>query len=449
MKIVIIGAGLTGLSVAYHLEKMGFSDYEIFEKEERPGGLIKTEEKNGFLFDCAGHLLHLNKDYTKRLFNKFLREKFILHERKAGVFLKNRITDYPFQANLYNIPLDIVKECLIGFVKNRDTSHILYRNTNTSFSKKYGKCPYFLSFYDWILENFGDGFAKHFFVPYNTKLFKTDLRKLTCNWAKKFIPIPTLNEVINGAFKEQDKKYGYSSFFYYPKSGGISKLLDFFLMDIKKINLSNEVKRINLREKYIQTKNSQKAVKFDVIVSTIPIPELIKVLYPEDKKIITLADKLNYISVLNLNFGIYHPLVTSKHWLYFPEKDKVFYRVGFPSNVSGAVAPDGMSSISVEVSYTAGKYKINRDELIKKTKEQLVQIGFLKNKKNIIVELPLDIKYAYAVFDKTREKAIGEILDYLRKNNIFSIGRYGAWEYTSMEDSIWTGKLITDKIIGL
>lgn len=435
MKIVIIGAGLTGLSVAYHLEKIGFSDYEIFEKEERPGGLIKTEEKNGFLFDCAGHLLHLNKDYTKRLLNEFIKEKFVLHERKAGVFFRERITDYPFQANLYNVPLDIVKECLVGFVKKFGT-----------VPKKKGTVP---NFYDWILENFGHGFAKHFFVPYNTKLFKTDLKKLTSEWAKKFIPIPTLNEVINGAFKEQDKKYGYSSFFYYPKSGGISKLLDFFLMDIKKINLSNEVKRINLREKYIQTKNSQKAVKFDVIVSTIPIPELIKVLYPEDKKIITLVDKLNYISVLNLNFGIYHPLVTSKHWLYFPEKDKVFYRVGFPSNVSGAVAPDGMSSISVEVSYTAGKYKINRDELIKKTKEQLVEIGFLKNKKNIIVEFPLDIKYAYAVFDKTREKVLNKISDYLGKNNIFSIGRYGSWEYSSMEDSIFTGKLITDKIIGL
>ena len=75
-KIVILGAGLAGLSAAFHIEreknKLKNVDYEIFEKEMKAGGLCRTEVINGFSFDNSGHLLHLKNEYTRTLIERLL-----------------------------------------------------------------------------------------------------------------------------------------------------------------------------------------------------------------------------------------------------------------------------------------------------------------------------------------------------------------------------------------
>ena len=76
-EIIIIGAGLTGLSTAYHLEKQGFTDFQIFEKENVPGGLLRSFKSNGFTFDFTGHLLHINNEYFYN-FIKWMNFKLVL-----------------------------------------------------------------------------------------------------------------------------------------------------------------------------------------------------------------------------------------------------------------------------------------------------------------------------------------------------------------------------------
>ena len=66
VKTLILGGGITGLSVAYHLEQKGHTDYLVLEKENEPGGLCRSIYKNGFTFDYAGHLLHLHTPQGKK-----------------------------------------------------------------------------------------------------------------------------------------------------------------------------------------------------------------------------------------------------------------------------------------------------------------------------------------------------------------------------------------------
>lgn len=145
-KIVIIGAGLTGLSTAYHLEKNGFFDYSIYEKEKEIGGLCRSVSQNGFTFDFTGHLLHINDPYFNKLIDDIVgKENLNLIFRRSFVYSNNVFVNYPFQSNLYGLPIEVIVECIEEFVK---------RPKNKKNTK---------SFYDWVLKNFGAGIAKHFF----------------------------------------------------------------------------------------------------------------------------------------------------------------------------------------------------------------------------------------------------------------------------------------------
>ena len=116
-KIIILGAGITGLSTAYHLQQMIDNqpqlpvDYKIFEKESAVGGLCRSIYQDGFTFDYTGHLLHLREDYAKKLIKKLLKKNYQTHKRNSWIYSKGVFTRYPFQANTYGLPIDVIRQC--------------------------------------------------------------------------------------------------------------------------------------------------------------------------------------------------------------------------------------------------------------------------------------------------------------------------------------------------
>jgi protoporphyrinogen oxidase len=183
VKVVIIGSGPTGLSCAKKLN--GKIDYIIFEKENKIGGLAKSVEKNNFIFDYSGHLLHLRwKETTDFVFN-ILQNNLIKIKRNAQIYLKGYFVDYPFQINLYNLPPNIKSKCVSDFIKAY------------SREKKETK-----NFYKWALNTFGKSICNYFMFPYNEKLFSFDIKKLTINWLGNFVPKPDINLVLKGAYQQ-------------------------------------------------------------------------------------------------------------------------------------------------------------------------------------------------------------------------------------------------------
>jgi protoporphyrinogen oxidase len=115
-KILILGGGLAGLSVAWHLQEAGAS-CQVFEKEQDVGGLCRSKRIGDFTFDYDGHLLHFRHKEGFALVKALLGDNFVEHKRHASVYTFGRFTPYPFQANLHGLPMDVVKECLSGFVE--------------------------------------------------------------------------------------------------------------------------------------------------------------------------------------------------------------------------------------------------------------------------------------------------------------------------------------------
>ncbi len=418
--IVILGGGLTGLSTAYHLRG---NDFLVLEKEDRLGGLCKTEHIDGFSFDYTGHWLHFSRQDTRMLVQKLLGATGIrMHQRSAWICLRGHYCRYPFQANTFGLPATIVKECLLGFI--------------TAYYTKHKRRP--RHFEDWILGTFGKGIGKYFMIPYNTKLWTRHPRYLTCTWMRSYVPRPSLEEVVGGALSDANKTLGYNAHFYYPASGGIESLVKALAANIdpQRIVCSQHLKAIDPKHKIIRLGDGTN-LRYRMLISTLPLPNLVRLLSHPPAALLNAAKLLSCNSVLNINLGTSRPVGEGRHWIYFPEPGFVFYRVGFPGNVHPSLVPEGCGSISVEIAYR-GTIPRSKD-LRRRVIDDLQRCGILKNRKEIITELTLHVPYAYTIYDKYRDRSVSLLRTTLAGMDIFIAGRYGAWEYSAMEDALLWG----------
>jgi protoporphyrinogen oxidase len=424
-RVLIIGGGLAGLSAGYHLAE---HDPLLFEKENTIGGLCRSFTQDGFTFDCTGHLIHLKNTYTKELVSTILPDAFDGHERRAAIYSKSITTPYPFQANTYGLPPEVVKECVVGFVE----SMIAGSNGQPR------------DFRDWVLKTFGAGIAKHFMLPYNEKFWKHDLRTITADWVSWSIPKPTLEEVVNGALGLTNKGMGYNPKFIYPRRGGIDCLPQALARSINRVQTNETVEYIDPKKKYVRMRSGLE-VTYDVLISTLPLPVIYRMLKHTSDAFIAAAEKLRAISILNINVGINRPNISDQHWIYFPEDQYVFTRVGFPANFSKSVAPEAASSIYIEITHRMDE-PVNVEEAFERSIMDLRKCGILCDSDRVLTRHVLDIKYAYVIFDAHRQQHLQNLIDYLESRDIFSAGRYGRWDYHSMEDSILSGKAAAEQV---
>jgi len=427
-EIIILGAGLTGLSCALHLKK----DYLIVERENRPGGLCGSiSDKNGFIFDYTGHSLHLRDGYAENLVFGLLGENTRKIQRNSWIYTHETYVPFPFQANLYYLPDKMKKECVEKFKSRRDI--------NIDKDK--------ISFHDWVLTALGEGIGKYFMFPYNRKMWNTSLKKLTIDWITPFVPQIKMDEIIKGASEPQSKSYGYNVHFYYPVLGGIQSLIDAITKKINNIKLNTKPVKIDLQKKEISFSDNSKS-SFKHIVSTIPLPELLSLIKDIPADVARARNKLMWNSVLCINLGIKKADISDKHWIYFPEKKFIFYRAGFYNNFSKHTVPEGCSSMYLEVSHRPDN-KPHPEDTVKKVLDGLYKSKILNRSDNIPIIKLLPIKYAYVIYDKNRTSALKVIEKYLSENGAYSIGRYGAWKYSYMEESILDGKKTAESLNGL
>ena len=113
--VVVIGAGPTGLSAAYHLQQ----DALLVEQNDRVGGWCRSVQTNGFTFDFAGHIMFSNDPYVHELYQLLLGDNVHWQDREAWIFSKGVYTRYPFQGALHGLPADVIKECLLGAIEAR------------------------------------------------------------------------------------------------------------------------------------------------------------------------------------------------------------------------------------------------------------------------------------------------------------------------------------------
>ncbi len=418
MKICIGGAGLAGLSLGYFLKDSPIQ-FDILEKEERGGGLLKSEKIDGYTFDIGGSHIMFSKD------ERILKEMVnivgcvVMHKRRTFIFYNGRFIKYPFENGIYMLSPQERYEILSDFVEN--------------LVRKKEKPKNLLDFFVYL---FGRKITEKYLKPYNEKIWKRKIEDLSIGWTEGRIPNPPVEDILKSAVGIPTEGYVHQLRFFYPLHGGIEALAKGLRKEIGgEIRTKTPVERIEPLEDGIRINGS----RYDYFVSTIPLPVLANILGGEVKD---LARKLDYNSVTVVGLGVKGTL-PDYHWVYVPQEDIVFHRIAFLSNYSPNMAPENRGTIIAEIS--------NRDgECIKDPVEKVLN-GLEKMGINVEVEVSgvWVNRFAYVVIDKNYFSTVPLIREKLDNMRIITLGRHGNWEYINM-DAVWErAKNVAERIKGL
>lgn len=413
--VAILGAGLTGLSAALSL--LGRADFWIGERAGHVGGHASTREELGYRFDRTGHLLHLRSPVWRERVLDWLDGDALSLARNSVVFSHGVYTRYPFQANTYGLPKEVAYECLIGFLQ--------------SLPEDKSRTPE--NFAEYCELHFGPGFSKHFMLPYNQKLWGVSANEISATWCQRFVPLPKLEDVIQGALGLPDPKLGYNADFLYPRRG-IGTLAEAMARRLPAIAFGRAPTRIDAARRELIFGNERLA--YQALVSTQPLPALLASLPDLPGEIEAARAKLRSTHLYYLDLALARGARKDFHWAYVPEAKYPFYRVGCYTHFSQALAPDGKASLYVELTQ---RNTPTLEEAVNGVLPGLIEMGVLGSASDIAFARLRRLDHAYVIYDHEYEAALGRIHPYLESLHIVSAGRYGGWNYSSMEDALRFG----------
>lgn len=423
---VILGGGLTGLVAGERLAARGLH-VPVLEREEEAGGACRSFQVEGFTFDLTGHLLHTRREETR----SYLQELGVWgaleeHRRAAAVVIGGHATPYPVQINTHGLAPEVRRDCLLGFVR--------------AWAAQESREP--ANFRDWVLERFGEGLARHFFFPYNSKLYRAEPEELSLDWVGRYVPKPTLEEVVDGALGLHRGGAGYNATFRYPGRGGIDLLPRTVARRVPGLRTGARVTAVSLGERWLELSSGER-VPWSRLAATCSLPALLDmVVDPLPPEVEGARRRLRWVAVLNLALGVEGPAPRPEHWLYFPDPALPFYRVGFPSN-HGDLAPEGCHTVSVEVSLDPGPQETGP---VAEACEAALEAAGLLDRAAVRVRHTAVIDPAYVVFDHHRREAVALLRRFLGGHGVELAGRWAEWKYSAMEDAVLDGMRVARRL---
>ena len=424
--IAVLGAGLAGLAAGHKLNEM-HSDFNIYEKSNFIGGHAATHKLGDFIFDDGPHVSFTKRPEIKRFLADSVDEDFIEHKSKVLNYWKGHWVKHPAQCFLYGLPTETIKNCLIDYV-NAHTS-------NSNNPQNYA---------EWCLKNLGKTFSEEFVFKYTKKYWTLNAEELSTDWIGPRIYPPSPEEVIKGALEPPTNEYHYLSEFRYPTTGGFASYLK-GLKPGNNINLNHEVVSIDIKNKLLKFANGNQT-NFNNLISSLPLPELIKLLSNVPRNVKSAANQLKCSSVALISLGVNRSIDWPEaHWIYFYDYEISFSRIHFPHLLSAHNSPVGTGSVQVET-YYSDEMPLPEPEMIDRTINDLIQTGILKKEDEILVSHQHNVKYANVIFDINRTRNLKVVTGYLDEIGIERCGRYGDWEYHWTDDSIVSGWDAVDRL---
>ena len=398
---LIIGAGVTGISYANFTR----NDFGVFEESNEPGGFCKTIKQDGFTWDYSGHFLHFrNEEIKDYLFKNIDPSDIIRKDKLTQIYYNDTYVDFPFQKNIHQLPQQEFIDCLYD----------LYFRPGLDSR----------TFKEMLISQFGRSICEKFLFPYNEKLYACDLDDLDKDAMGRFFPHANFEEIIQNFKKNNDTSY--NTFFLYPKKGAYEYIKSLLKnINEEKIYLNEKVIEINAQEKFVTT-TANRIIPYDNLISTIPFNRLLQIL--------SMRENIEYYTsntVLVFNMGFDKPSENRNHWVYFPSRELIFYRVGFYNNIFDS---DRMS-LYVEIGKNDDANKYDALMLLERVITDLKKTGIIKDH-NLLSYNFLVLSPAYVHINSKANEDMRKKMEYLNKLNIYSIGRYGAWKYCSIEDNI-------------
>jgi protoporphyrinogen oxidase len=438
-QIIIIGAGPTGLGAARRLEELGRKDWLLLESSSEAGGLAASfVDKQGFTWDIGGHVQFSHYEYFDRAMEEFLgKDGWLHHERESWVWMRNCFIPYPFQNNIRLLPPEDLERCLLGLVEIARNGQVKPAN-----------------FREWILATFGQGLADVFMLPYNFKVWAFPPEMMNAVWVGERVAVTDIKRVLhNLVHAKNDVSWGPNNTFQFPVRGGTGAIWRACAERLpqERLRFNTTIKNIDLERREVTTAKGE-TIKYDNLISTIPLRELIRL--SGQAKFEKPAERGLLYSSSNI-FGIGlkgkpPENLRTKCWMYFPEDNCPFYRVTVFSNYSPNNVPDSKANWSLMAEVSESSHKpVDQSRLMEQVIEGLLATRLIERREDIISTWKYRAGYGYPTPGLERDAALAEMLPFFESKNIYSRGRFGLWKYevSNQDHSFMQGVEIVERLL--
>lgn len=453
-RIVILGAGPTGLGAGYRLKELGYTNFVIYDRHDYVGGLAHSfVDAQGFTWDIGGHVMFSHYKYYDQCFERLMGDDFTLNNRESWVRMFDRWVPYPFQNNIRYLPRQAAYECLSGLIRAQ---------TGKGKVASPGAATNFGEFIDAV---FGEGIAKHFMRPYNFKVWAHPPEMMNKHWIGERVAVIDIDRALKNVLLEQDDfGWGPNNQFKFPLRGGTGEFYRRMGEDIGiargeggkgHIRLGKQVVSVDIDRKQIRFADGE-TTSYDVLISAMPLDVLCGQVLKSDgatkrrsvegadlKKIAQRAAGLKHSAGYMVGIGLKSRTPgggtpDTKSWMYFPEENCPFYRVTYLSNYSPNMTPDRENyySLLCEVSESAykptpGREGADNDAVVEDCITGLENAGLLEpgERKNIVSRWCYYADYSYPTPSVDRDEILADVIPWLEERDIYSRGRFGMWKY--------------------
>jgi protoporphyrinogen oxidase len=442
-KIVVLGAGPTGLGACWRLTELGYSNWQLFEQQSSPGGLASSAvDEKGFTWDLGGHVIFSHYAYFDSLLDKLLgTDGWVDHIRESWVWMRERFIPYPLQNNIWRLPPEDLVPCIEGLLD-------MYKGNSSSPPK---------NFREWIVSNFGQGLANAFMVPYNKKVWAYDPQEMGTGWMGERVATVDVKRILqNLILQKDDIGWGPNAKFRFPLRGGTGSIWQalFNRLPKEKVHLNKQVTKIDPATKIIYFSDNSKE-SYDKIISTIPLDYLLQMVDDpkNNAKFIECSKNLKYSNTHIVGIGIEGKKpesLTTKCWMYYPEDNCPFYRATVFSNYSkyNVPNPGEQWSLMCEISESPSK-PVNHKTIVEDTIQGCKNTKMLTDDAKVVSTWHTRLEHGYPTPFVGRDEILAQVQPILRGLGIWSRGRFGGWKYevANQDHSLMQGVEAVDNIL--
>lgn len=431
MKVIILGAGLAGISLANFIQrKKEICSIDIIEQDNCAGGLCRSIHKDGYTYDIGPHILFSKDKEMLQLMLDVLPEKNDL-KRSNQIIYKGRYVQYPFENDLSKLPKEDLNYCVTSFINNPYHEYVPQN---------------MLQFF---LKTFGEGITNTYLRPYNEKIWKYDPSFMDTQMVER-IPQPTDEEIMRSANGETVDGYVHQLYFHFPKHGGIESVVKGFekrLNDKCRIHLKQCVKKVAKLDKGFCVTTDDMSYKCDALISTIPVQELARAYQAVSEDVLGHVKDLKYNSILIAFAKTKEDLSGDNFAFMNPEKDIIFHRISKMDFLGDAYKSDS-ATYMVEVTYRDGDYisKLSDEVLRGRIADGLCRIGFAHSADDVKFINITRHPYAYVIYDLNHKTNMTAIRKFFNNEGIYLHGRFGNFEYWNMDKVLREGKNLSEII---
>lgn len=447
MKLMILGGGLSAITLAYFLQDdEQIEEITILEKEDAIGGLCRSIHKDGYTYDIGPHILFSKDKEMLELMidvvpktNKLRRSNQIIH--------KGKYVQYPFENDLSKLPSEDLNYAVTAFRNNP------YENYEAQ------------NMLQFFLKTFGEGITNLYLRPYNEKIWKHDPSFMDTQMVER-IPKPTDEEIMRSAAGETVDGYVHQLYFDFPETGGIEAVVKGFADRLNhkcRILLNQEIQDIYRDGAAFLVKTKDGVLKSDRLVSTIPVQEL-TCRYRGEAGCVNGSDgagqaaeaivgayvrDLKYNSIIIAFVKTKEDLSGSNFAFMIADKQVLFHRISKMDFLGEQYKTDG-AAYMVEVTFRQGDWIdcLPRPELEAKILSGLREIGFIEKEEDADFVNITKHQYAYVIYDLNHKFNMDKIRKYYGGEGIYLHGRFGNFEYWNMDRILRESRKMADVMLG-